>query len=150
MEGVNTVLDQYIFPAIFEENDGDGYTVTFPDCPGCITEGDTEQDAFANATEALELHLWGMERDRDDIPVPSPIRTVTTHTGQVVVLIRANMRLMRRNMRERAVRKMVTLPRWLNDAAEDAGVNYSQVLQDGLKDLLRLYTPDTEEKRRAG
>lgn len=142
--------DQYMFPAIFDENDGEGFTVTFPDLPGCITEGDTEQDAFTNATEALELHLWGMERDHDEIPAPSSIRAVATAPGQVVVLIHANMRLMRRHMCERAVRKMVTLPRWLNDAAEEAGVNYSQVLQDGLKNLLEIYTPDQKPRRRAG
>lgn len=142
--------DQYMYPALFEENDGDGFTVTFPDLPGCITEGDSEQQAYVNAIEALELHLWGMERDHDKIPVPSSIRAVATEPGQVVVLIRANMRLMRRNMRQRAVRKMVTLPRWLNDAAEEAGVNYSQVLQDGIKDLLDIHSPDQEPKRRAG
>lgn len=142
--------DQYIYPAIFEDNNGDGFTVTFPDLPGCITEGDTEEQAYANAVEALELHLWGMERDHDEIPAPSSIRDIVIEPGQVVVLIRANMRLMRRNMRERAVRKMVTLPRWLNDAAEEAGVNYSQVLQDGLKTLLELYMPDQESRRRAG
>ncbi len=140
----------YMFPAIFEDNDGDGFTVTFPDLPGCITEGDTEQQAYANAVEALELHLWGMERDHEKIPEPSSIREVTAEHGQVVVLIRANMHLMRRHMRQRAVRKMVTLPRWLNDVAEEAGVNYSQVLQDGLKELLDIHTPDQQLKRRAG
>ena len=142
--------DMYVFPAIFDENDGEGFTVTFPDRPGCITEGDSEEAAFANATEALELHLWGMERDHDEIPTPSSIRAVATGPGQVVVLIRANMRLMRVNMRERAVRKMVTLPRWLNDAAEAAGVNYSQVLQDGLKNLLKIYMPDQKPSRHIG
>ena len=90
-----------------------------------------------------------MERDHDDIPVPSSIREIAVEAGQVVVLIRANMRPMRRNMRERAVRKMVTLPRWLNDAAEAAGVNFSRVLQDGLKSLLDPNSPDQETQRRS-
>jgi len=141
--------DTYLFPAIFDENDG-GYTVTFPDLPGCITEGDTEQEAVAHATEALALHLWGIERDHEAIPEPTPIREIVLEPGQAIVLVRANLRLMRRTMRERAVRKMVTLPRWLNDAAEEAGVNYSQVLQEGLKALLDVYTPEQEPKRRAG
>jgi len=79
------------YPAIFEDNDGDGFTVTFPELPGCITEGDTEQYAYVHAIEALKLHLWGMERDHDEIPEPSSIRTVVTLPDQVVVLIRANM-----------------------------------------------------------
>jgi len=141
--------DSYLFPAIFEENEG-GYTVTFPDLPGCITEGDSEGEAMAHAAEALALHLWGMERDHEAIPEPSPLREIALESGQAIVLVRANLRLFRRAMRERAVRKMVTLPRWLNDAAEEAGVNYSQVLQEGLKALLEVYTPEQEPKRRAG
>ncbi|MHB0936127.1 MAG: hypothetical protein ACYC6A_07015 [Armatimonadota bacterium] len=45
---------------------------------------------------------------------------------------------------------MVTLPRWLNDAAEEAGVNDTQVPQEGLKALLDVYTPEQEAKRHAG
>jgi len=146
----NIKRNQYIYPALFEENDGDGYTVTFPDLPGCITEGDAEEEAVTNATEALGLHLWGMERDHDEIPAPSSLHDIVITTGQAVVFIRANMRPMRHTMRERAVRKMVTLPRWLNDAAEEAGVNYSQVLQDGLKELLDVCVPGQEAKKRVG
>ena len=134
--------DIYIYPAIFDADDeGNGYTVTFPDFPGCITEGDTEEEAFVNAIEALSLHLWGMERDHDIIPEPTPVQDVSVSQSQAVALIRVDMRIMRQNMRERAVRKMVTLPRWLNEAAEEADINFSQTLQDVLKHALNLYMP---------
>jgi len=127
-----------------------GYTVTFPDLPGCITEGDTEGEVVVHATEALALHLRGMERDHEAIPEPSPRRDIVLAPGQAIVLVRANLRLFRRTMRERAVRKMVTVPRWLHDAAEKAEVNYSQVLQEGLKALLDVNMPEQELKRHAG
>lgn len=49
--------DRYLFQGIFEPGDVAGYTVTFPNLPGCITEGDTLEESFAMAKEALELHL---------------------------------------------------------------------------------------------
>ena len=64
-------MDRYVFPAVFDPCEEGGYTVTFPDLPGCITEGDTEEESFQMAKEALELHLYGMERDGDEIPKPS-------------------------------------------------------------------------------
>jgi len=88
--------DEYMFPAIFDENDGDGYTVTFPDLSGCITEGDTEQEAYQHAAEALGLHLWSMERDHDEIPEPASINEIATEPSQKVVLIHINMSLIRR------------------------------------------------------
>jgi predicted RNase H-like HicB family nuclease len=65
------IMDRYIFPAIFEPGERKGYTVNFPDLPGCITEGDTMEEALHMAKEALELHLYGMEEDGDKIPEPT-------------------------------------------------------------------------------
>lgn len=59
-------MDRCIFPAIFEPGEKKGYTVSFPDLPGCITEGDTMEEALHMAKEALELHLYGMEEDGDE------------------------------------------------------------------------------------
>ncbi|MHB9026354.1 MAG: type II toxin-antitoxin system HicB family antitoxin [Armatimonadota bacterium] len=140
--------DQYIYPAVFDPAEEGGYTVTFPDLPGCITEGDTEEEAFARATDALELHLFSMEQDHDDIPVPSAIRDIALEPGQVLMLVRANMLLTRNKMWERAVRKMVTIPRWLNDLAEAEAVNFSQVLQHGLKAVLNVQAPEDAASRR--
>ena len=54
--------DDYIFPALFTY-DADGITVDFPDLPGAVTTGDTEEEALLIAKECLELHLYGMEED---------------------------------------------------------------------------------------
>ncbi|EPR43124.1 putative protein family UPF0150 [Desulfovibrio sp. X2] len=53
-----------------EEKAG-AFTVTFPDLPGCITQGDTFTEAFAMAQEALEGFLDVMREDNDIIPEPS-------------------------------------------------------------------------------
>lgn len=62
---------QYI--AVFhpaEEQPG-GYVVTFPDLPGCVTQGDTFAAAFAMAQEALQGFLDALRQDGDTIPEPS-------------------------------------------------------------------------------
>jgi|CZCA01.1.fsa_nt_gi predicted RNA binding protein YcfA (HicA-like mRNA interferase family)/predicted RNase H-like HicB family nuclease len=56
-------MAKYIYPAVFDPNECGGYTINFPDLPGCVTEGDTLDDAIRMASEALASHLYGMERD---------------------------------------------------------------------------------------
>ena len=58
-----------------EEHEG-AYAVTFPDLPGCITQGEDLRDAFRMAQEALECHLVGMREENDPIPSPSGLKEV--------------------------------------------------------------------------
>jgi predicted RNase H-like HicB family nuclease len=60
-----------LFPAIFEPQPEGGFTVTFPDLPGCITEGDTEAEATNMALDALQGFIEVLQMDKDDIPSPS-------------------------------------------------------------------------------
>lgn len=124
--------DRYIYPAIFDFAD-DGISVEFPDLPGCLTCGDTVEEAFAMAKEAMALHLWGMEEDGDPIPEPTPIDQIKVESNQVVVLIEVWMPAFRDAMAEKAVKKTLTIPKWLNDLAEREKVNFSHVLQNALK-----------------
>lgn len=52
------------------------YGVSFPDLPGCVSAGDTLDEARANAVEALALHLEGMVEDGEAIPEPSTLEQV--------------------------------------------------------------------------
>ena len=72
-----SIKDKYIYPAIFDF-DEDGITVTFPDLPGCITCGDSQEEAFKNAKEVLELYIYGLEQDEEEIPEPSQINLIKT------------------------------------------------------------------------
>ncbi|TEB11689.1 type II toxin-antitoxin system HicB family antitoxin [Pelotomaculum propionicicum] len=128
--------DKYIFPAVFDPCEEGGFSVTFPDLPGCITEGDTLEEAFTMAREALELHLWGMEEDNDPIPWPTPPNKVPVTEGGFTSLIEAIMPPIRDKMANKAVNKTLTLPKWLNDLAEKRKVSCSRLLQDALKDYL--------------
>ncbi len=48
---------------ILEPSDEGGFTVYVPALPGCISEGDTEEEALANIREAIELYLEEVEDD---------------------------------------------------------------------------------------
>lgn len=126
-------MDTYIFAAVFDPCEEGGYCVTFPDLPGCITEGDTLEEAYKMAKEAATLHLWNMEDDGDPIPGPTPPDKIQVPEGGFVSLVEVWMPPIRDKMANKAVNKMVTLPKWLNDLAVREKVNVSHVLQDALK-----------------
>lgn len=129
-------MDRYLFPAIFEPGYVQGYCVSYPDLPGCITEGTDLQEALRMAKEALELHLYGMEQDGDSIPIPTPPEKITVPKESFINVIEVWMPLVRDDMANRAVKKTLTIPKWLNDLAEQKKVNFSHVLQSALKNHL--------------
>ncbi len=131
-------MDKYIYSAIFEPCESIGYTITFPDLPGCITEGDTLTEALSMAKEALELHLYGMEEDADVIPIPTAPEKIEVDPGCFVVPIEAYMPLIREEMANKTVKKTLTIPNWLNKVAEEKNVNFSQILQLALKNHLGI------------
>ena len=53
---------------ILEPSDEGGYTVYVPSLPGCISEGDTREQALTNIREAIELYLEPIEDDLDFAP----------------------------------------------------------------------------------
>lgn len=129
--------DKYIYPAVFSY-DEDGISVEFPNLPGCFTCANTVDEAIKNAKDAMGLHLYGMERDNDEIPIPSSIHEIKTEPNQAVVLIETWMPVMRDIIENKAVKKTLTIPKWLNDIAEQNNVNFSQILQSALKEYLGI------------
>lgn len=129
--------EHYIYPAIFDYQD-EGITVTFPDIPGCITEGNSDEEAFANAKEVLELCLLGDEADEILFPKPTNLNSILHEPSQRVVLIEAYLDIAREKVKMRYVKKTITLPAWINLKAEQCGINFSQTLQEAIKERLGL------------
>ena len=126
--------DRYVFPAVFTY-DGDGVAVSFPDLPGCNTCGSDQDEAILMAQDALRGHLSCMEDDNDPIPAPSDFRSVKVDADEAVVLVEAWMV----PLREKTVRKNLTIPAKLAYQADRAGINFSGVLTRALeKELQRL------------
>lgn len=127
---------KYTYAARFEPEADGAYSVSFPDLDGCFTQGETYEKAYANAVEALSLHLYGMEEDGEEIPeatAPVPCADALN------VMVTAWMPPFRDAMRNQSVKKTLTIPAWLNAEAEKHNVNFSKVLQSALKDYLRQY-----------
>ena len=130
--------ERYIYPAVFHYAE-DGISVEFPDLPGCLTCGDTTEKAMFMAKEALELHLYGMEKDSDEIPAPSALTNIKLESCERIVFIEVFMPPVRNDQENKAVKKTLTIPRWLNDIAEQQNVIFSQILQFGLKQYLGIH-----------
>ena len=91
---------------IHKEPDSD-YGVSFPDFPGCISAGETLDEARAMGAEALALHIEGMIEDGEPLPLPSRLEDImadVTNREAVAVLIDAPVQA------ERSIRVNVTLP----------------------------------------
>ena len=123
--------------AVFESCGDTGYSVYFPDLPGCISYGSTYEEAQKEAEDALGLHLYGLEKDGDPIPVPSakPEIDPDTEPGYLVSLVTVYPDLVASELDNRRVKTNVTLPAWLKE--ETKNVNYSKLLEAALVDYIR-------------
>lgn len=129
-------MEKISYFAIFEKAD-DGYSVYFPDVAGCVSWGATILEAQKNAREALELHLYGMEQDGENYPIPSE-NIKSDSTDDVVVLITAFPELFRDQYENKKVRINVCIPNRLKQIAQNEKINCSQVLEVALKDMLGI------------
>ena len=124
--------DKYLYPAVFTYEDGYEIAVTFPDLPGCATSGVDEFEALEMAKDALGGHLWCLEKDGDDIPVPTRLCDVDLDENEQAALVAVYMPAIRLAQQTRSINRTVTLPAWLNAAALEKGINFSQALQSTL------------------
>ena len=123
---------RYVYPAVFVPEDG-LYNVTFPDLPDCYTSGDDLTDAMFMAQDILADVLADKEEQNESVPNPSDLSTLTVPTGSTAALVAADTDAWRRAHSGKAVKKTLTIPRWLDTAAQVRGINFSQVLQDALR-----------------
>ena len=124
--------DSHVFPAVFTYEDGFEISVTFPDLPGCTSGGANVAEALAMGKEALGGHLWCMEMDGDAIPEPSSLTELELNENERSLLIEVYMPAIRLAKETRSVNRTVTLPAWMNAAAIEKGINFSQALQETL------------------
>lgn len=130
-------VDRYFYPAVFTYEPDQEIAVVFPDLD-CATSGENEDDALLSARELLGCVLCGLEEDGAPIPAPTALNLVHTEPNERAVLVDVFMPSVRMAQETKSVSRTVTLPAWLNAAALEHNVNFSQVLQDALKRQLRV------------
>lgn len=127
--------------AIFEPASDGGYSIYFPDLPGCTSWGDTFADGVNQATEAAHIHVYGLEGDGDLVPQPSLDLSKNETKGNIVVPITIHPELFRRKKDNERVKTNTTIPLWLKRMAEKEHVNYSRLLESALMDYLKISVP---------
>lgn len=124
---------KYTYTAVFiPTEDGAEFYARIPDLPGCVTTGDTIEDAIEQIADAAAGWLCVAEDKGLPIPPPTPQAALSREEGSVLSLITVDTIAYRAMTDTRAVRKNVSLPAWMADLADRRGINCSQVLQEGL------------------
>jgi predicted RNase H-like HicB family nuclease len=131
MKGDNTM--KLLYPAIFTPfDDGEGYTVEFPDLPGCVTEGDSLIEAIEMAVDAASGWVLGELEEGKQIPGASNPTTIKHSKGSLVNMIILDMDSYAEKYGSKTIRKNITIPAWLNTYGEKNNINFSRVLSDAL------------------
>lgn len=128
-----------IYPAVFNYAD-DGITVTFPDFPDAVAEGQTEEDAYLRAKEALEGWIAFQHEGKNPVPLPINFSEafVQYNENQRVQLIQVSNEEIRQLLLQKRVRRNITIPEYLSKAASKAGLNVSEIAAQALKEKLHL------------
>lgn len=138
-----------MYPAcFFHENDS--YSVIFPDLNWLATQGDTFEESMEMAVDCLAGYLHTCQLDGDEIPKPSKLSDIDPEAvakeidpdGPVcecfVNMVSVDVASYAKEHFEKSVKKTLTIPAWLNKAALEQNINFSQVLQDALKEKLSV------------
>lgn len=128
--------NRYFYPAVFTYEPEQEIAVVFPDLD-VATSGVDEQNALMSARELLGITMYGIEQDGLEPPVPTHVNEVDVAANERAVLVDVYMPSVRLASANRAVSRTVTLPAWLNAQAAERGFNFSQVLQEALKERLQ-------------
>lgn len=131
-------MAKYVYPAVFTHEAEGGYSINFPDLKNCFTSAPTLEEGIEMAADVLCLTLYGMEEDGVTPPAPSDVRSIHTEENELTTLIRCDTVEYRKFFDNKAVKKTLTIPSWLNTMAEKQGVNFSMILQNALKTELQI------------
>lgn len=132
-----------MYPACFFKEEI-GYSVVFPDLNYLATQGDTFEESMKMAVECLAGYLYNCQIDGDDIPAPSQLSDINSEEiakvldpdapicEAIINMVSVDVAAYAKEHFEKSVRKTLTIPAWLNNAALERNINFSQVLQEAL------------------
>lgn len=117
--------------------DGDFYVVYIPDF-NLNTQGENIAEAMEMARDAIGMAGCYKQDEGQPIPEPSSAHSIETNADTLLTLVDVDFTEYRRKHDNRTVRKNVTIPSWLNEEAEAAGIGFSEVLKKALKRELNI------------
>ncbi len=125
-------MAEYVYPAIFHSNEDGSYTITYPDLPGCISEGKSLGNAIYMAQSALTQWIEYLTDKKQSIPLTSSFENIEITQEEFINLIRVDIK------DSHAVKRTVSIPKWMDDKVIESGLSLSRVLQDALKEKLNV------------
>ena len=136
-----------VYPACFFKEDDGCYSVVFPDLNGLSTCGQDFNEAFEAATDCLAGYLYTSEKEGEVIPSPSIITEIdiallageleVTVEGAFINMVSVDVEVYAKKKFEKAVKKTLTIPAWLNKAAMERHLNFSKILQEALMEKIK-------------
>ena len=132
-----------VYPVIFTQTQ-DGFLIEVPDLE-ILTEGTDMENAIDMARDAISITLVSIEENNEVIPTPSAMESIDVTKGTFaengkgfVSMVDTDTKEYRRKIDTTPVRRNVSLPTWLNNEVNAAGINVSRVLQDALIERLNI------------
>lgn len=125
-------MNKLFYPALFHTAEEGGFWISFPDFPDCLTQGDTMDEAYDMAVDALGLYITDLLKEKSHLPEPSSPKDVILDPDALLLVIGFNLEEYRRKHNSKAVKKTLTIPEWLNEEAQALNINFSAVLQEAL------------------
>jgi len=135
-------MAKYIYPAQFVKEENGQYSVDFPDLESCYTSGDDLSEAISMAEDVLAYVLYDYEKEGREIPEPSNINVMRDEIrlaeNEFINYIHCDTIEYQKRNSNKAVKKTLTIPEWLNEMATRDGLNFSKILQEALMSKLNL------------
>lgn len=126
-------MNKLYYPVVLHPEET-GYSVSVPDLDGCFSQGETLGEAVEMIQDAIGLFLDG----ETTFPAPSEPSSIKVHDGDILMVVAFDELAYKRKYDTKSVKKTLTIPSWLNQAAESAHINFSSVLQAALKQQLHI------------
>ena len=128
-------MEKLFYACIIRYEEGT-YFVNFPDFENAFTDGDTLHEAMINAKDMLNGLIFSMLKHDQELPVPSQF--IQIEENEQLSLVPIWVEPIRERVNSQAVKKTLTIPKWLNDEAEKHNINFSNLLQTALKQELHI------------
>lgn len=135
------MTNSFIYPVVVEKASDGGYGLYFPDFPGTAVVTDDVVDGIRKAKEMLISRILEVEEKGWQPPIPSEFDAIEDlEPTDRIVFVDVFLPPYREEASNKAVTKNCTMPKWLKEAGEEAGLNFSQLLQSAIKEALGIET----------
>lgn len=121
----------FYYSAVFQKEEV-GYSVWVPDIQGCVSQGDTFDEAMEYIKDAIGICLDLIVQNGNVPPKATEPNGIELEPDQFVAVVSFDFDEYQKKHGEKSVKKTLTVPAWLNTLSERKNINFSQVLQNAL------------------